>query len=75
MSPVTAELPMSGRKSKIDRDDKAVKIDRVLAVRASFIAEALGFTSMAEYLSDRLKPIIDADWKEANATLGKPKSS
>lgn len=61
---------------KPKRNDKAVKIERDLAVKASVIAEQLGYDSMAEYLSDLLRPLIERDWPKALKTLdhkAKPK--
>ncbi len=46
------------------RDDKAVKIDRRLAVKAGLIAETKGIP-LAEYLSTVLAPIVERDWPKA----------
>lgn len=53
---------------KKSRDDKTVKIDRVLAAKAKLIAEANGI-SVAEYLSELLRPHIDKDWPKAVKSL------
>jgi hypothetical protein len=46
------------------RDDKSVKINRDLAVKAKLIAETKGLT-IAEYLSGYLRKLIERDWPEA----------
>ena len=46
---------------KSGRDDIAVKIDRTLAARARFVAELRG-VSLAEYLSEAVRPIVDQDF-------------
>lgn len=48
-------------KAKPKRDDKAAKIARDLVRKAKFIADTKGI-SIAEYLSDKLRPIIERDW-------------
>jgi hypothetical protein len=53
------------RSNKPKRNDKAVKIDRDLAVKAKVIADQLGFSSAAEYLSGLLRPLIERDWPKA----------
>ncbi len=61
-------LPMS-KDDKPKRNDKTVKIDRDLATRAGLIADTKGI-SMAEYLSEVLRPIIDRDWPKAVKAAG-----
>lgn len=46
------------------RNDKAVKISRDLAVKAKVIAETRGI-SIAEYLTDLLRPMVERDWPKA----------
>jgi hypothetical protein len=46
------------------RQDKAVKIERILATKAKMIAESRGI-SVAEYLSDLLRAPIERDWPKA----------
>ena len=53
------------RESKPKRNDKAVKIERRLADKAAVIAKQLGYESMAEYLSDLVRPGIEKDWPKA----------
>jgi len=62
MPPVAEPMP---KQNKPKRDDKAVKIERALATKAAIIAEQLGFDSMAEYLSEKLRPHIEQDWPKA----------
>ena len=75
MMVLQARAPMP-KKPGPPRDDKAVKIERDLAVKAGVIAEQFGFDSIAEYLSALLRPPIEKDWPEALKRLesSRPKS-
>jgi hypothetical protein len=55
--------PVVGRK-RINRDDKTVKLDRAVVHKAKFIADIRG-QSLAEYLTEIVKPIVDRDWPKA----------
>ncbi len=61
--PQLLEPPMP-RPSKSPRDDRTVKIARDLAAKAKVIADSKGIT-IAEYLSDLLRPHIQKDWPKA----------
>jgi hypothetical protein len=54
------------------RNDVSCKIDRIIASKAKYVVSSRGI-SLAEYLSEALRPIVDRDhaaaWKE---TGGKP---
>ena len=63
----TGTEPMP-RTRKPARDDKAVKISRDLAVKAKVIAETRG-VSVAEYLSDLLRPPVERDFPRAMKQL------
>lgn len=67
---MSTAMPKQSNKPK--RNDKAVKIERDLAVKAALIAEQLGFDSMAEYLSSILRPLIEKDWPKALKALDGP---
>ena len=62
--------PLMSNPSKKPRNDKAVKIRRVLANKAKIIAETKGIP-IAEYLSDLLEAQIEKDWPKALAVLDK----
>lgn len=64
MAPNILDPPMP-RTHKPPRDDKAVKIERGLAMKAAVIAETLGYASMAEYLSELVRAPIERDWPKA----------
>lgn len=49
------------RSNKPKRDDVPVKIDRAIWQRARVIAGERNLT-IAEYLSEALRPIVDKDW-------------
>lgn len=61
----TVPMPKS---NKPKRDDKAAKIERVLVERAQIIARTLG-KSVAEYLSDLIRPGVARDWPKALKAL------
>jgi hypothetical protein len=46
------------------RDDVSVKLDRALVARARFVADLRG-QSIAEYLSETLRPSVDRDFGKA----------
>jgi hypothetical protein len=50
-----------GRPKSSDRRDVSIRFDKVLAGRARLIAQGRGI-SMAEYLSEAARPIIDRDY-------------
>jgi hypothetical protein len=50
-----------GRPKTSDRHDVSIKFDKILAGRARLIAQGRGVT-MAEYLSESARPIIDRDY-------------
>ena len=54
--------------NKPKRDDKAVKIERPLAVKAGLIADARRIT-VAEYLSDLLRSQVEKDWLRVSRQL------
>jgi hypothetical protein len=51
----------AGRPKTSERQDVSIKFDRGLARKARMIAEARN-VSMAEYLSEMTRPIIDRDY-------------
>jgi hypothetical protein len=59
-------------KGRQPRNDKAVKIARDLATKAKVIADTLEI-SIAEYLSDILRPHIEKDWPKALKRLDGPR--
>jgi hypothetical protein len=65
--------PPMPRRDKPKRDDKAVKIDRGLAMKSKLIAETRRIT-VAEYLSELLRAPIDRDWQKAARQLGTPRA-
>jgi hypothetical protein len=71
--PATAE-PTMPKSSKPKRDDKAVKIDRGVALKAKMIADTRKIT-VAEYLSDLLRPLVDRDFPPALKSLNKSHGS
>lgn len=68
MTTIAPMGPSMARRTKHKRDDKTVKIERALAVKAGVIAESKGST-IAEYLSGLLRPLIDRDWPKALGDL------
>ena len=58
--------PGSGR-PKSDRDDVSVKLDRTVVARGRFVAELRGIT-LAEYLTEAARPIVDRDFARASRT-------
>lgn len=56
---------------KPKRKDKAVKIARDLAAKAKIIADTRGI-SIAEYLSELLRPHVLKDWPKALRQLDTP---
>jgi hypothetical protein len=59
-STVMAKKKM-GRPQSSERQDVSIKFDKVLASRARTIAQGRGI-SMAEYLSEAIRPVIDRDY-------------
>lgn len=55
--------PGAGR-PRSGRDDVTVKLDRGVAARARYVAELRGLT-LAEYLSEAARPVVDRDFAEA----------
>ncbi len=53
----------TGRPPTSERDDIVVKLDRAVAADARWIAEKRG-VSMAEYLSEALRPIVARDFQQ-----------
>lgn len=56
-------------KNPSQRDDKAVKIDRTLADKASLVAARRGIT-MAEYLSELVRAQVERDFSETVKEMG-----
>jgi hypothetical protein len=50
-----------GRPKTSTRDDVSIKYDRVLARRAKAVADSRRI-SMAEYLSEMTRPVVDGDY-------------
>lgn len=66
-SGVLVDQPMGkrrGRPQASERDDIVVKLDRTVAAQARYIAETRG-VSLAEYLSESLRPIVARDFQRA----------
>jgi hypothetical protein len=57
--------PGSGRPKTSDRDDVTVRLDRHVTAQARFVADSRGIT-LAEYLSDALRPIVVKDFAKAS---------
>ncbi len=59
------------KKEKHKRDDKSAKLDRAVLERAQIIARQFGL-SLAEYLTNLVRPGVDKDWpkvlKKLNAS-------
>jgi hypothetical protein len=55
------EKKRMGRPKTSERRDVSIKFDKVLAGRARLIAKGRGI-SIAEYLSETFRPIIDRDY-------------
>ncbi len=53
----------TGRPPTSERDDIVVKLDRAVAAQARYIAETRGI-SMAEYLTEALRPIAARDFQQ-----------
>ena len=62
-SPHGGKRPGAGR-PKSERDDVTVKLDRGVVARARYVAEIRGVT-LAEYLSEAVRPIVDRDFGKA----------
>lgn len=62
----TATMP----RKKSNRDDQATKIDRLLLEKARIIAQERGI-SVAEYLSELARPVIEKDFPKAFASVNK----
>ena len=60
----------TGRPPTSERDDIVVKLDRAVAADARWIAEKRGI-SMAEYLTEAIRPIIAKDFQQATKGTGK----
>jgi hypothetical protein len=54
-----------GRPVTSDRDDATCKVDRLVLAKARFIAEKRG-QSLAEYLTETLRPVVDGDFDKAS---------
>jgi hypothetical protein len=63
------QRPGAGR-PKSDRDDVSVKLDRTVVARARFVAELRGVT-LAEYLTEAVRPVVDRDFAKAARDEGK----
>jgi hypothetical protein len=63
------QVPPMPKSDKPKRDDKAVKVERWIAVQAKVIAESRSIP-IAEYLSALLAPHIRRDWPGAVKRLG-----
>ncbi len=66
--PRGGKRPGAGR-PKSERDDVTVKMDRGVVARARYVAEIRGVT-LAEYLSDAVRPIVDRDFGKAAKPTG-----
>ncbi len=68
--PIALEMERPAMTSPVSpkRDDRSVKIARDLVVKAKVIAEVKGI-SIAEYLSEILRPHIQKDWPKAIASI------
>ena len=53
--------PGAGRPKTSERDDATVKMDRLVVARCRYIAEMRGI-SLAQYLTEGMRPVSDADW-------------
>jgi hypothetical protein len=67
-TPRGGKRPGAGR-PKSERDDVTVKMDRGLVARARFVAEIRGVT-LAEYLSEAVRPVVDRDFGKAAKPTG-----
>jgi hypothetical protein len=61
--------PPMPRRDRPKRDDKAVKIDRSVAMKAKLVADTRRM-SVAEYLSELLRGPVERDWQKAARQLG-----
>lgn len=61
--------PGAGR-PRTDRDDISVKMDRATVARARFVADVKGI-SLAEYLTEAARPVIQKDFEKATKDGGK----
>lgn len=59
---------ITARKKKPKRNDKAVKIDRVIAMKAGLVAESKG-QPLAEYVTEILRGPVERDWARAVRTI------
>ncbi len=57
-------VPSMPKSEKPKRDDKSLKAERALVERAQIIARTLGI-SLAEYVSNLMRPGIERDWPKA----------
>jgi hypothetical protein len=55
------EMPPKKKADKPKRDDKAVKIDRLLADKATFIANRKGVTT-AEFISELIRSSVEKEF-------------
>ena len=62
--------PGSGR-PKGERDDITVKLERSIVARARYVADIRGIT-LAEYLSESLRPVVDRDFAKAAKGTDQP---
>lgn len=72
------EQPMAKKTDLPKRNDSPVKIDTVVLIEARIAAAYKGL-SLAEYLSETLRPIVARDIEEQHAqrakSAGKPKGT
>lgn len=54
---------------KSERDDVTVKMARAVVARARFVADLRGLT-LAEYLSEAVRPVVDQDFAKAAQPTG-----
>jgi hypothetical protein len=70
--------PTMARTEKPRRDDKTVKMDRALADKAAFVIKQigpqLGRDSVAEYVTEHLRAVIERDFAKAVKKAGMPPS-
>lgn len=62
-----AKRKPAGDKPK--RDDVAIKMDRIVAEKAKFIAKRRGVT-LAEFVTESMRPIVDREFPKAMKELG-----
>lgn len=63
---LATEIPMkkrAGRPKGTERDDVVIKVDRSVVAHARYVAEKRGI-SLAEYVSNALRPIAARDFEK-----------